>query len=260
MTANTDENPTAPDGRPWWLPRYWEGTKRNMGGVRRAAAFLYFEMDLGKKFTMRDIRAAIGDEGVPNDDAELARRLRELREVGWRIDSYKDRADLKPAEYIVVTKGAKVWLGGSLKPQKPSNKLRREVLDRDGRCVKCGALANEPYPGEPDTRARLTIGHRIAGNRLTRDISADEVEAQCARCNETAGDRHTDPENLGEVLPEVGNLGRKDAATLLDWLEHDRRLQSTLDRLHARVRRLSPSERAVVVEKLPEKSQPSHSK
>ena len=54
--------------------------------------------NIGRIVESRDIQAASGGA------VEWARRVRELRnEEGYQILSHKDRADLKPNEYILET-------------------------------------------------------------------------------------------------------------------------------------------------------------
>lgn len=129
------------------------------------AAYLWFEVKTGDKFTMRQLRDALGEHD-PNADEHLNRRLRTLRQRGWELPSYKDRPGLKPDEYLLVKKGDRLRLGEGKRPPAISQRARRIVLDRDGnRCVICGIGAGEPYP-EDGKPARMTIGHRTAGARL----------------------------------------------------------------------------------------------
>jgi hypothetical protein len=118
---------------------------------------------------------------------------------------------------------------------------------RDGfRCTKCGVGANEPYPDAPGSHAILTIGHRRPGSRGgTKGGSEylDNLQTECAWCNETVRDTVRDPESYEEVLPEVKGLSKSDKQRLLAWIEADQRLRSDLDRTYDRVRDLSPSER-----------------
>ncbi len=58
----------------------------------------YFFENLGQVVGSRDIQAASGGA------VEWARRVRELRnEEGYQILSHKDRADLKPNQYLLET-------------------------------------------------------------------------------------------------------------------------------------------------------------
>ncbi|GAA3514047.1 hypothetical protein GCM10022262_42070 [Georgenia daeguensis] len=223
-----------------------------MGGQHRAAAYLWFQKDLGDSFSMRELREALGEGMQPEDAEHLNRRLRQLRKHGWRFDSYKDRQGQPTDSYLLVEKGARTWLGERRQPDGVSAGVRRQVLDRDGnRCVVCGVGAGEPYPEDPDSYARMTIGHRQAGARLA-DAGPDNLQTECARCNEPSGDVIPDPETSAAVMASVRRLGAKDRSALLSWLETGRRQRSPLDLVYDRVRRLSESERAAVAERLRE--------
>lgn len=223
-----------------------------MGGQHRVAAYLWFNKDVGATFSMREIREALGELGSPENAEHLNRRLRNLRPQGWRIDSYKDRAGLAMYEYVLIQKGARTWLGERRETDAASAAVRRRVLDRDGnRCVVCGVGAGEPYPEDPETRARMTIGHRRAGSRLT-DASPDNLQTECARCNEPTGDAIPDPEVLDAVMASVRRLAARDRRALLEWIDAGHRQRSALDDAYDRVRRLSESERSIVAMRLRE--------
>lgn len=200
-----------------------------MGGQHRAAAYLWFQKAVGEAFSMR-----------------------ELRKHGWRFDSYKDRQGQATDSYLQVEKGARTWLGERREVDAVSAAVRRLVLDRDGnRCVVCGVGAGEPYPEDPDSRARMTIGRRRAGARLA-DASPDNLQAECARCNEPSGDAIPDPETLDAVMASMRRLGAKDRRDLLAWIAAGHRQRSQLDLAYDRIRRLSESERASVRARLAE--------
>lgn len=136
----------------WQLPE--------LGGKKRVAAFLWFNKEPHDRFTLREIREAIGRNGEPEAAEHTNRRLRELRAEGWSFLSYKDARSVGSEEYILEVKGFRVWAGeGGTRPR-VGQRTRREVLARDGyRCVLCGVGSGEPYPGEPETHAKMTIGH-----------------------------------------------------------------------------------------------------
>ncbi|MDY6869036.1 MAG: HNH endonuclease [Actinomycetota bacterium] len=237
------------NGVPWWKLQKWPGTNRRLGGVPKLAAYLYFNVDVGGSFTMRDLRAALGDE-APDDAEHLNRRLRELRKHGWRFASYKDRAGQEVDSYVLQAKGKRIWLGERTKHSGISAAVRRAVLDRDqNRCVICGVGAGEPYPGEPNARARLTTGHRTAAAR-SGPASPDNLQAECSRCNEPVGDTPPNPEVLGEVMASVKQLRAADKAELLAWLESGYRHRSKVDFAYDRTRKLAVSEKEQVMEYL----------
>jgi hypothetical protein len=102
----------------------------------------------------------------------------------------------------------------------PSDAVRRKVFERDkSMCVICGTPSKEPYNDLPEKTARLTLGHRLPGKRLTRKATVDELQAECGRCNETVRDEIFDPVTLPEGLPSIKGLKRRDKERLLQWLE-----------------------------------------
>lgn len=58
------------------------------------------------------------------------------------------------------------------------------------------------------------------------------------------------PEVFDEVMAAVSRLGARDKITLLEWIESGRRHRNRLDDAFDRVRRLSASERTLVVDRL----------
>jgi hypothetical protein len=106
--------------------------------------------------------------------------------------------------------------------------------------------AGEPYPEEPGTAARLTAGHRTADARH-RNASLDNLQTECARCNEPVGDTPPNPENLAEVMATVKQLGAADKATLVAWLQSGYRQRSKVDFAFDRARKLAESEKAQVI-------------
>ena len=231
----------------WWKLQVAPGTKRAFGGERRIAAYLYFNVDIGGTFTMRQLREELGEKDTPDSAEHLNRRLRNLRAQGWRFSSYKDQYGQAMDSYVLQEKGNKLWLGEETKRSTISAAIRRQVFDRDqNRCVVCGIGAGEPYPGEAGTAARLTAGHRTADAR-SGSASPDNLQTECARCNEPVGDTPPNPENLAEVMAAVKQLGAADKAALLGWLESGYRHRSKVDFAFDRARKLAETEKEHVI-------------
>lgn len=243
--ADEADNPASYDGVPVWRLPTWPGTTRKMGDLAKVAAYLYFNVEVGGTFSMREIRS-----GLRSDAEHLNRRLRDLKKQDWDFASYKDQAGQEMSEYVLRKKGKRLWLGEKNEHQSISAAVRREVLERDlNRCVVCGIGAGEPYDGEPDTRARLTIGHRTAGARLG-GVSMDNLQAECSRCNEPVNDTPPNPETFGEVMSVVSKLKNTERESLLQWLDSGYRHRNRVDVAYDRVRRLSPSEKTEIAEYL----------
>jgi 5-methylcytosine-specific restriction endonuclease McrA len=236
-----------PNGILWWRAETEPGKKRLLGAEPKITAYLRFHVGKNGTFTIRQLRQALGTEAVPEDAEHLNRRMRELRvRDGWVINSQKDEAALDHDQYRVVKIGW--YLGsGTTRPKSdaPSDMVRRRMFERDNHtCVICGIPAGEPYPDLPTKTARMTWGHRVPGKRLGRDATLDDVQTECARCNETARDELFNPVTLPEVLPTIRNLPRKDKVLLLRWLREGRRPANPLDQAYANARRLSAQERS----------------
>ena len=74
---------------------------------------------------------------------EWARRVRELRnEQGYQILTHRDRADLKPGQYLLETKKRLPAFSRNI-----SKETRAWVLERNGyTCQMCGAAAGDRDP------------------------------------------------------------------------------------------------------------------
>ncbi|WP_123813553.1 HNH endonuclease [Myceligenerans xiligouense] len=218
MTTDAEYPPDAytPGGVLWWeLTVSPAAEKQPFGQTSRLAAWLWFNKEVGSQFTMNELRGALGKD-IDGRSEHLNRRLRELRENGWVIRSQRDGGrKLRHDEYCIDKFGARYWLKEERRQHRkaaPSARVRRLVFERDGhRCVLCGVGARESYPGESDTNARLTIGHRIPQERLRSRAAADDLDnwhTECARCNELARDQMPDPHRYDEVLGSVLRIGR----------------------------------------------------
>ncbi len=127
--------------------------------------------------------------------------------------------------------------------------MRRIVIERDSStCQVCFTRSGDPYTDRPDKVARPTLGHRIPGKRLGKGATPDELQAECARCNEPVRDELFDPLTLPEVQPLIRGLRKQ--ADVLKWLEDGRRVPTAAEQVYAAVRRLSDTERRAALAKL----------
>ena len=144
---------------------------------------------------------------------DYQRRIRELRnDEGMQILSYRDRPDLKPSEYILV----------SLKRQpRLSHKIdkaqRARILERNGfTCLMCGATAGEPDPYNPNRRITLQVDH-VDSDGLTSD---DNLRTLCHNCNEGRSNLVVPPApNTLAVLRTIRRMARKDQRSLYEELK-----------------------------------------
>lgn len=168
----------------------------------------FFMANLGKVLESRDIQAASGGA------VEWARRVRELRnEEGYQILSHKDRADLKPNQYLLeTTKRLPAFKRGI------SKETRAWVLERNGyTCQMCGAAAGDPDPLNPERTIRLTMGH-VVDKSKGGDDSAQNLRAVCTNCNE--GLQNTSPPKPDRIhlLAQVRRATIDDQRAVLQWL------------------------------------------
>jgi HNH endonuclease len=179
---------------------------RSSGSRQRILDF--FLANLGRIVESREIQEASGGA------VEWARRVRELRnELGYQVLSHKDRADLKPNQYLLETpKRIPAFERGV------SKKTRAWVLERNGNlCQSCGAGAGDPDPmGGPRT-VRLTIGHIIDKSK-GGDDTPDNLRAVCTACNEGLQNTALPKPDRIHLLAQARKATLADQRALLEWL------------------------------------------
>jgi hypothetical protein len=237
----------AENGVLWWELETWPGKKQRFGGERKMAAWLAFELDTGDIFTMRQVREALGNDAVPNSQEHLNRRLRALREDGWMLTTNQHDKSLGSGKYRLDAKGWHPGLGPRPRSETISRNMERAVFERDGyRCVICGVGRGEPYPGQPETVASITVGHRQARAHQGSAKDMDNLETQCALHNETVREEFL-PKSLDAVLEDLSRLRRRDELEKLEtWLSQGYRSRDRLDRVYDEIRTLSPRDQDAV--------------
>jgi 5-methylcytosine-specific restriction endonuclease McrA len=166
----------------------------------------FFEDNVGKKVTTEQISfvAQIHD---------YQRRIRELRgDEGMQILSYRDRLDLKPNEYILVSMERLPRFA-----HKIDKTQRARILDRNGlTCAMCGITAGEPDPYNPNRKITLHIDH-INPDGPTID---DNLRVLCHNCNEGRSNLaipHT--QNTLSVLRNIRRLSRDEQRRIFEELK-----------------------------------------
>jgi 5-methylcytosine-specific restriction endonuclease McrA len=177
----------------------------------------YFLANLGKILESRDIQAASG--GV----VEWGRRVRELRnEDGYQILSHKDRADLKPNQYLLETSKRTPAFKRNI-----SKETRAWVLERNGyTCQMCGLAAGDPDPFGSDRTVRLTMGHIIDKSK-GGDDSPQNLRAICTNCNEGLQNTSLPKPDQIHLLAQVRRATIEDQKALLKWLLQKFKLSTT---------------------------------
>ena len=169
----------------------------------------YFLDHVGEVVTIAEIRKASGIQSAP-------RRVRELREEGWPIDTHNDDARLKPGEYRLTDKPPPREL--RRKPRRISKRIRAQVLDRDGStCQLCGAGVGDDDPLDPSRTIRLHIDH-IRDRAHDGPDTADNYRVLCSHCNEGARDFLAEPPSWSWLLSQVRRASVDVQRKLLAWL------------------------------------------
>lgn len=169
----------------------------------------FFLENVGIVVESKDIQAASGGA------SEWGRRVRELRnEEGWQILSHKDRADLKPNQYLLADiKRVPAFSRGI------SKETRAWVLERNGyTCQMCGVAAGDPDPLSPGRSVRLTMGH-VLDKSKGGDDTPSNLRAVCTNCNEGLSNSAPPKPSRVHLLAQIRKATRDDQEAVLKWLQ-----------------------------------------
>lgn len=168
----------------------------------------FFIANLGKVLESRDIQEASGGA------VEWARRVRELRnEEGYQILSHKDRANLKPNQYLLETIERLPAFRRDI-----SKETRAFVLERNGyTCQMCGAAAGDADPFGGTRTIRLTMGH-IVDKSKGGDDTPGNLRAVCNNCNEGLQNTALPKPDRIYLLAQIRRATIDDQRAVLDWL------------------------------------------
>ncbi|MEU9096381.1 hypothetical protein [Streptomyces sp. NPDC048361] len=210
-------------------------TDENLGTMKRAGLWLVSVVGEGSTFTKDELRQAF--PGV----SQIDRRMRDLRDHGWQIDTNRDDITLEPHEQRFVRQGEPVWEPGKGRAKSTVSVTatqRREIMSRDGNfCRSCGISGGQTYAGTFES-AQLDIARRQV--RQSDGAVSVELVTECNRCR--VGGRQLTAEPA-DVLAQVRQLGRLERRVLAGWIADDRRPFSTVERLWAEYRALPEESR-----------------
>lgn len=223
------------------IPSYQD---KQFGTMARAALWLLAVVGEGNVFTKAQLREAFPDV------AQIDRRLRDLRDHGWRIDTSRDDPSLRQQEQRLVTRGADVWIPGKSKAPKHKSSLtaaqRAKVLHDDNYlCRSCGVGAGEAYEdGGGIELAKLNVARRRV---LYFDGTAEyQLVTECKRCGAGGGpDREVD---LGALLELMENLSPMERRLFAKWMDADQRTFSPIEKVWGIYRTLPQESRAAVAQ------------
>jgi hypothetical protein len=182
---------------------------RPKGMSARESIRLFLLKNLNRTIQGSELREAAG--GI----SEWARRVRELRdEQGYDILTHKDRADLKPGQYMLLTARRRAILDRTI-----SKEIRARVLERNGfTCQACGAAAGDPDPFHPDRTIRLTIGHIVDFSKGGKSEFGN-LRAECTNCNEGLQNTSLPKPSRIELFKQIRRATLDDQRVVLEWLE-----------------------------------------
>ncbi len=168
----------------------------------------FFLRNVGNVLESRDIQKASGGA------VEWARRVRELRnEDGYQILSHKDRANLKPNQYLMETIERVPAFARGI-----SQETRAWVLERNGyTCQMCGVAAGDPDPLGGNRTVRLTMGHIIDKSK-GGDDTPQNLRAVCTNCNEGLQNTALPKPDRIHLLAQIRRATIQDQEAVLNWL------------------------------------------
>lgn len=206
----------------------WDDPK--LGTMRRAALWLVQVVGEGNIFTKPQLRDAFPEV------AQIDRRMRDLRDFGWKIDTNREDASLEAHEQRFTRRGTSVWEAGKGTRERTSSitaSQRHEVLMRDGhRCRSCGIGPGERYV-DTEITSQLDVARRQV--RLPDGRRETQLLIECNRCR--IGNRELVAE-LNEVLARVEKLPAIEKRMLSAWIEQDARAFSAVEEVWAAYRTL----------------------
>ncbi|MBV2354427.1 hypothetical protein KUM39_08625 [Streptomyces sp. J2-1] len=226
------------------IPSYQD---EKFGSMVRGALWLLTEVGEGEVFTKSQLREAFPEV------AQIDRRLRDLRDHGWRIDTSRDDPSLLQQEQRFVTRGADVWIPGRSKAPKHKASLtdtqRAKVLRDDNfLCRSCGVGAGEAYEGSGGIDlAKLNVARR----KVMRSGEAEyQLITECKRCGSGGGkEREVDLDMLQELVEALAPL---EQSLLAKWIEADQRTFHPLEKVWGIYRSLPADSRAELARTLDE--------
>jgi hypothetical protein len=214
-----------------------------LGTMKRVALWLLAEVGEGHEFTKDELRQAF--PGV----SQIDRRMRDLRDFDWRIDTNREDPTLDMNQHRFVKAGLPVWEKGQAIRTGASAALgaarRREVISADGNmCRSCGITPGQTYAGTYET-AQLDIARREV--RLPGGATEVQLVTECNRCRVGGKELVAD---LDSLLRNMKALSEFESRVLAGWVVADKRDFSAVEQLWSDYRSLPAEARAAVSDNL----------
>jgi hypothetical protein len=217
----------------------WDDPHLKAGTMVRAALWLIQVIGEGNTFTKEQLRDAF--PGV----SQVDRRVRDLRDYGWVLDTNISDASLVPEEQRFTRRGINVWDATQRRladhdSDVISNKERTAVFAANGyQCVSCGIAGGEPYPERPSETAVLGISRRQIEQADQR--RGHVLVTECKRCRSGADTRKY---SVLDVRALLDDLDAEDLQRVKRWAARGVRGTTPLDRAWNALRTLPPDERS----------------
>ncbi|MBD9702268.1 hypothetical protein IHE56_09235 [Streptomyces sp. ID01-12c] len=205
----------------------WQDSE--LGTMKRAALWLVQVVGEGEVFTKAELREAFPDV------AQIDRRMRDLRDFGWKIDTKREDIDLDANEQRYAQRGEPVWEPG--RGTRPRTAItvnqRRELLAAyNHKCSACGATPGDTYT-DSEVTAQLDVAKREV--LLPDGTKALQYVVECNRCR-VGGIGST--YDVPALLSEAASLPSFELAILKTWIKQDARAFSSVENVWAKYRAL----------------------
>ncbi|MFD8652138.1 HNH endonuclease [Streptomyces mirabilis] len=196
------------------------------GGLVRGALWLMQEVGPGNTFTKSQLRAAFPDT------SQIDRRIRDLRDYGWVIDTSREDLSLDQAEQRFVKPGIRVWDPEERKKKTRaavSTTTRRVVFQRGAFvCELCGLPVVSLRHGP-----RLELAHRVA----LADGGSDEAENLMVLCSACHAAREKS-DGVSEIAARASSLPIRERTRLLTWITMGERPRTAIEDIWAQYQQL----------------------
>ncbi|MEV0752354.1 hypothetical protein [Streptosporangium sp. NPDC050280] len=214
-------------------------TDEGLGTKKRVALWLVQEVGTGSVFTKEQLRTAF--DGV----SQVDRRMRELRDHEWQIDTNREDPALDSREHRFVRQGLPVWEPG-MASRKATESMgavqRRTVLMEDNYlCRTCGIGNGEAYADDYGATSHLDIARRQVN--LPGGGTEVQLVTECNRCRVGGRDANCDLSALKVAVTQLSAYERK---MLSAWIERDARSFNEVEKLWGVYRTLPAAARAEI--------------
>ncbi|MEV0093385.1 HNH endonuclease [Streptomyces sp. NPDC050738] len=196
------------------------------GGLVRGALWLLQVVGIGNVFTKGQLREAFPDM------AQIDRRIRDLRDWGWVIDTSREDASLEQSEQRFVKPGIGVWDPAERKKRaRATSASRRQTMAASAgvTCEVCGRAADSLPQG-----SRIHVTHRTALADGGRDDFLNR-RSLCSDC-QAAGESG---DGASELATRASALSIRERTRLLTWITMGERPRTPVEDIWARYQQLS---------------------